>query len=151
MITIIISHPIYLSVCLIYVLLMMKAIQSFCALHNIQYGKLELRCRSILVMCSSGQSLLNKEHLLEALMGSLISMGDIWFVQALISLLFFFPCPPSLLIQLDAALIILTSASFCFSLLLFSLLFRQFILICKTMSHVVAKDSLFCFSPLSPP
>lgn len=52
-------------------------------------------------------------------MGSLISMGDIWFVQALISLLFFFPYLPSLLIQLHTALIVLTSASYCFSSLLF--------------------------------
>lgn len=41
------------------------------------------------VICCAGQSRLNKEHLLEALIGPLISMDNIWFVQSYIFVVFF--------------------------------------------------------------
>lgn len=47
------------------------------ALCNVQHGKLKLYCWSILVCCAD-QSWFNKEHLLEALIASLISEGNIW-------------------------------------------------------------------------
>lgn len=47
------------------------------ALCNVQHGKLKLYSWSILVCCAD-QSWFNKEHLLEALIASLISQGNIW-------------------------------------------------------------------------
>lgn len=47
------------------------------ALRNVRNGKLKLYCWSILVCCAD-QSWFNEEHLLEALIASLISRGNIW-------------------------------------------------------------------------
>lgn len=79
-------------------------------------------------------------------MGSLISMGNIWFVQALISLLFFVLYPRSVLFQLHAALILSKSASYCLSFLLFFL--QALYLNMQDIVSCCGKDSLFCFSPL---